>query len=86
MSAATFSVFLTHRFLTMVNRQQRNRLLAARFIFEKKFPVMFFYIGCKTANPDHFEKSCIVALNDNVYSRCVRFGRFCDLFISEFIY
>ena len=69
----------------MVSKQYKNRFFLARFIFEKKFPVMFFCFGCKTANPDHFKKSCIVASNDNVYSRCVRFGRFCDLFISEIV-
>ena len=44
---------------------------------------MFLCFGCKTNNPYHHEKSCIVAQNDNVYSRCVRFDRPCDLFISE---
>ena len=44
---------------------------------------MFLCSGCKTTNPDHPENSCIVALNDNVYSRCIRFGRFYDLFFSE---
>ena len=44
---------------------------------------LHFCSGCKTASPDHPEKSCIVALNDNICSRCVRFGRLCDLFISE---
>ena len=67
----------------MVGKQHKNRFLAARLIFEKKNPVMFFCFGCKTANPDHPEKLCIVASNNNVYSRCVRLGRPCDLFILE---
>ena len=65
---------------TMVSKQYRNGLFAAKIIFEKKVPVMFFCFGCKTTNPDHFEKSCIVAPNNNIYSRCIRFGRLCDFF------
>ena len=91
-----FLFFLTHPFLIMVSKQHRNRFLAARFIFEKSFPVMFpCYVsllcfpvmfpcsGCKTTNPNHFEKSCIVAPNNDVCSHCVRLNRHCDLFISE---
>ena len=67
----------------MVSRQYKNRFLAARFIFEKKFPVIFPCFGCKTTNHEHPEKSYVVAPNDNVCLCCVRFGRLCDLFISE---
>ena len=70
-------------FFTMVSRQHQNRLLVVKLIFEKKVPVIFLCSGCKTTNPDHFEKSCIVVSNNNVYSRCVRFGRLCDLFFSK---
>ena len=75
--------FLAHPFLTMVSKQHKNRLFTARIIFEKGVLVMFPCSGCKTTNFDHPEKSCIVAPNDNVCSRCVRFGRPCDLFISK---
>ena len=44
---------------------------------------MFPCFGCKTTNFDHPEKSCIAAPGGDIYSRCVRFGRFCDLFISK---
>ena len=44
---------------------------------------MFLCSGCKTTNPDHFEKSCIVAPNNNICSRCVRFGRLCDFFFRN---
>ena len=78
-----FLFFLAHPFLIMVNKQHRNRLIVARLILEKGFPVMFPCSGCKTTSPNHPEKLCIVAPNNDVYSRCVRFGRHCDLFISE---
>ena len=89
-----FRVFLSFLFLfnfffnfypslIMVNKQHKNRFLAARFIFEKNFPVMYFCSGCKTANPNHPEKLCIVAPNNDVCSRYIRFGRHCDLFISK---
>ena len=80
-----FLFFLTHPSLIMVSKQYRNRFFVARFIFEKSFPVMFFCFGCKTTNFDRFEKLCIVVSNNDVCSRCVRFGRHCDLFISEFV-
>ena len=75
--------FLIFFFFTMVSKQHRNRFLVVKFIFEKKNPVMFLCFGCNTTNPDHFEKSCIVVSNNNIYSRCVRFGRFYDLFFSK---
>ena len=78
-----FLFFLAHPSLIIINKQHRNRFLVARFIFEKGFPVIFLCFGCKTANPNHPEKLCIVAPNNDIYSRCVRFGRHCDLFISE---
>ena len=67
----------------MVSKQHKNCFFTARIILEKRFLVMFPCFGCKTTNPDHFEKSCIVAPNNNICSRCVRLGRPCDLFISE---
>ena len=70
-------------FFTMVSKQHRNRFLAVKIIFEKKNPVMFLCSGYKTTNPDHPEKSCIVVSNNNIYSRCIRFGRLCDFFFSE---
>ena len=80
-----FLFFLTHLFLIMVSKQHKNRFLAVCFIFEKSFPVMFPCSGCKTTNPGHPEIFCIVAPNNDIYSRYVRFGRHCDLFISEFV-
>ena len=77
---AFYFLFLIYILFTMVSKQYRNRLFAVKFIFEKKVFVMFPCSGCKTINPDHFEKSCIVALNNNVCSRCVRFGRVCNFF------
>ena len=53
-------------FFTMVSKQHRNRLFVVKFIFEKKAFVIFLCSGCKTTNPDHFEKSCIVAVRDLV--------------------
>ena len=44
---------------------------------------MFLCSGYKTTNPEYPEKSCIVAPNNNFYSRCVRFGRFCDFFFQN---
>ena len=67
----------------MVSRRHQNRFFAVKVILEKGTPVIFPCSGCKTAQPEHPEKSCVVAPDDNVYSRCVRFGRSCDLFISE---
>ena len=61
-------------FFTMVSKKHQNRFFAVKFIFEKSVFVIFPCFGYKTTNPEHFEKSCIVASNNNVYSRCVRFG------------
>ena len=46
---------------------------------------MFFCFGCKTTNPDHFEHSCIVTLNNIICSRCVRLGRPCEFFFEIYL-
>ena len=67
----------------MVNKRHKNRFLAAKVIAEKNVLVMYPCFGYLTANPNHFEKSCFVASDENVCSRCVRFGRKWDLFFSN---
>ena len=69
----------------MVNKQHKNRFFAAKLIAKKGFFVMFPCFGCETTNFDYPEKSCNAAPNGDICSRCVRFGRLCDLFISEFV-
>ena len=69
----------------MVNKRYKTRFLVVKVIAEKNVFAMYFCFGCVTANPNDFGKSCFVASNDIVYSRCVRLGRKCDLFFSEFV-
>ena len=42
-----FLVFLTHQFLTMVNKQHKNRFFVVKFIAKKGFPVIFFVLVVK---------------------------------------
>ena len=80
--------------ITFVDVRTKNSFNAKRTIKTKSFVIIppftilkipIIYKSSIPINSEYPEKSCIVAPNNNVYSRCVRFGRPCDLFISEFV-
>ena len=66
----------------MVNKRHKSRFFVVKIIVQKNVFVIFFGFGCKTIYFGNFEFIWIVIPNNNIYSRCMRFGRFYDFFFG----
>ena len=73
-------LFFSFSFFIIFNRKYRNRFLLSKIIKEKNVLIMYFCFHYKNFN---FLKEYVIMLNDNVYNKCVRIDRLCDLFTSK---
>ena len=69
----------------MVNKRHKNRIFAVKIIARKNVAVIYSCLGCKTTSFNNAGNFYIIGPNNNVWLRCVRFGRFYDLIFSEFV-